>query len=275
MSVAGSVQTIGRPVTPRSGDQTMAIPHSGDSRISTPHAVAERRPLTILFADPDGSGLVEIGAGHRRWLSAVALLVARRCRAPARASHRTHRPVGERMDPGGRPGSHERQARTTVGTVAGHTTPARIRVRFTGGVFLLHGPERQRRTAHPVPFRHSPRLATPRPATGAGNGPATGPTGGGRRNPPFRAGRRHEEAVLHPQPAPAGAHGRRSLAIETPATNACDVPRGPATVADRLGDDLRAMKRSGGAARTERRTCSGPGPDVFRPTAIPAPSRAR
>ena len=207
MSVAGSVQTIGRPVTPRSGDQTMAIPHSGDSRISTPHAVAERRPLTILFADPDGSGLVEIGAGHRRWLSAVALLVARRCRAPARASHRTHRPVGERMDPGGRPGSHERQARTTVGTVAGHTTPARIRVRFTGGVFLLHGPERQRRTAHPVPFRHSPRLATPRPATGAGNGPATGPTGGGRRNPAVP--RRSPSRGSRPPPAARPRWGPR------------------------------------------------------------------
>jgi hypothetical protein len=99
VSVAGSVQTIGRPVTPRSGDQTMAIPHSGDSRISTPHAVAERRPLTILFADPDGSGLVEIGAGHRRWLSAVALLVARRVpragprvTSNASSSRRTHGP---------------------------------------------------------------------------------------------------------------------------------------------------------------------------------------
>jgi hypothetical protein len=133
------------------------------------------------------------------------------------------------------------------------------------------------RGERPIRFRSAILRAWPRhdPQQAPAMGRPLGRQEVGGEIQPFRAGRRHEEAVLHPQPAPAGAHGRRSLAIETPATNACDVPRGPATVADRLGDDLRAMKRSGGAARTERRTCSGPGPDVFRPTAIPAPSRAR
>src|SRR5664279_5138919 len=49
-------------------------------------------------------------AGAVSGTTAAPMIV--RSTSPARASHRTHRPVGERMDPGGRPGSHERKAVT-------------------------------------------------------------------------------------------------------------------------------------------------------------------